>query len=151
MVVRKLVADLAAVAAKTKALAKLWSAKRGGATVLMAEPQTFMNLSGNAVAPLARSKKIAAAKIVVVHDDLDLPLGEVRVSKNASSGGHNGVQSVIDALGTQSFARVRLGIGRSKNIPPEKYVLMRFPREEEAKLPEILAKALAVIENILNQ
>jgi len=152
VVVDEMVERYDAASVNTKLQTKLWTAKIAGATVLMAEPQTFMNLSGNAVAPLMRTKKIAADHLVIVHDDLDLPFGEIRVSKNASAAGHNGVQSAIDALGTKNFIRVRLGIGRPTNDQPiEDYVLTRFNIEEKKQLPEIVDKSILEIEKIFSK
>lgn len=116
------------------------------------KPQTFMNLSGEAVAPFMRSKKLDADSLIVVHDDLDIPFGEIRVSRNASSGGHNGVQSIIDSLGTKDFTRVRLGIGRPpENVLADAFVLQRFKGEEEEKLPGIVYKTIAEIVKIFSR
>lgn len=143
LVVDEMVARYHAVNSNAKQQTKLWTAKIAGATVLMAEPQTFMNLSGHAVAPLVRAKKIALDRLIVVHDDLDLPLGNLRVSRNASAGGHNGVQSLIAALGTKDFIRIRVGIGRPTNDQPiEDYVLARFSAKEKPMLPRILDEAI---------
>lgn len=86
----------------------------GGEKIVLAKPRTFMNDSGAAVAALAHFYKIPAREIIIVHDDKDIPLGELKVQTNRGSAGHNGVQSVIAALGTEDFTRVRVGIG-SKN------------------------------------
>lgn len=148
----ELVTSLDTVPVKTKALAKAWTADRDGVALYLLKPETFMNLSGNAVAPFMRTKKLAAKDLVVTHDDLDLPFGEIRVSRGASSGGHNGVQSVIDSLGTKDFTRVRIGIGR----PPEgsaidDYVLERWSRDEWEKLPGIIKEARKEIEKLFSR
>jgi peptidyl-tRNA hydrolase, PTH1 family len=143
LVVDEIIKRHDAVSSNTKLQTKLWTAKASGATILLAEPQTFMNLSGNAVAPLTRAKKIIPEHLIVVHDDLDLPLGTIRVSRGASAGGHNGVQSIIDALGTKDFIRVRMGIGRPTNDQAiEDFVLTRFSAEEKKMLPEVIDKAI---------
>jgi PTH1 family peptidyl-tRNA hydrolase len=141
--------DDAAVPLKTKADAALWSVKRGAHPVFLMKPNTFMNASGAAVAPFMKMKKVAPAWLIVVHDELDLPFGEVRVSKNSSAAGHNGVQSIIDALSTQEFTRVRIGVGRSAEIPSDKYVLARFTADEKKTLPEIIEKAKDAVEGCL--
>ncbi len=151
-IVDEMVVRYGAAVSNTKLHAKLWTAKIAGATVHLAEPQTFMNLSGHAVAPLGRAKKIAPDHLIVVHDDLDLPLGTIRVSRNASAGGHNGVQSVIEALGSKDFIRVRVGIGRPANDQPiEDYVLARFSVDEKKQLPEIIDKSIVEIEKLFSK
>jgi PTH1 family peptidyl-tRNA hydrolase len=116
--------------------------------VILAKPQTFMNKSGEAVKEI--SKFYPASKLVVAHDDLDLPLGAIRIQKNSSSAGHNGVQSIVDELGTQDFIRLRLGIQIPRfvdsQIPAEDFVLQKFTSDEEKIVIEILEKAKAAIE-----
>jgi peptidyl-tRNA hydrolase len=152
VVVDEMIERYDAAAVNTKLQTKLWTAKVAGATVLMAEPQTFMNLSGNAVAPLVRTKKIATDHLVIVHDDLDLEFGKIRVSRGASAGGHNGVQSVIDALGTKEFSRIRIGIGRPTNDQPiEDYVLTRFSADQKKQLPALIDKTILEIEKLFSK
>ncbi|MBI4363461.1 MAG: aminoacyl-tRNA hydrolase [Candidatus Doudnabacteria bacterium] len=110
--------------------------------VILAKPQTFMNKSGEAVKEIL--KYYPAAQLVVIHDDLDLPLGSIRVQKEASSAGHNGVQSIIDELGTKDFARIRLGI-------EDKEVLEKFTPEEENLVKEVLIKAKDAVETIMSE
>ena len=96
----------------TRFQARLARVDRGSDTWLFVQPQTFMNLSGTSVAPLLRYHNGVPEDLVIVLDDADLPLGRVRIRANGGSGGHRGLASVIEALGTESFARVRLGVGR---------------------------------------
>lgn len=122
-----------------------------GEEVILLKPQTFMNLSGEAVLYLASFLKIKSEDIIVVADDSDLPLGMIRIRKNGSSGGHNGIKSLIYSLKTSNFPRVRIGIGR----PPEDsrvelsdYVLQDFTEEEFKVIRSILddvADALYII------
>ena len=99
--------------------------------IILAKPQTFMNNSGQAVKAIVDYYKIDLENIIVIHDDLDIPIGEYKISKNKNSGGHKGVQSIIDYLGTKDFTRFRIGImTENKKIPTEKFVLERFSREE---------------------
>lgn len=101
--------------------------------VLLVKPLTFMNASGQAVAPLARFYRIEPSSILVIHDDLDLPAGKLRLRPGGSSGGQRGVQSIIEQLGTQDFPRIRVGVGRPPNgMDPAAYVLQNFSKEEEA-------------------
>jgi PTH1 family peptidyl-tRNA hydrolase len=119
--------------------------------VLLAKPQTYMNLSGQAVRKLVDFRRIPLDDLFVVHDDLDLPLGTVRLKTSGGDGGHRGLSSVIEHLGTTTFKRVRLGIGR----PPckemtESYVLSLFDQEEkEPAAAAVTMGAQAVEEAIL--
>jgi len=113
--------------------ADAWAAEVSvrGRRVLLAKPVTYMNRSGMSVKGLLGLHRVGPADIIIVHDDLDLPLGTVRVKKNGGDGGHNGVASVIEELGTKEFARLRLGIGRPpEGIDPVDYVLTPFLGEE---------------------
>jgi PTH1 family peptidyl-tRNA hydrolase len=140
------------VPVNTKLLAVLWTARGNGDTVHFMKPQTFMNLSGTAVAPFVKTKKIEPAQLIVIHDDIDLPLGKIRVSHNASAGGHNGAQSIITSLGTKEFARVRVGIGRPIDGQQiDEYVLGRFSPEEKAKLSIIIDEAITATEKLFSK
>lgn len=86
-------------------------AEFGGERVLFMRPQTYMNLSGDAIAPAAAFYKIPAERVIVVFDDMSLPIGKLRVKRNGSAGGHNGIKSIIAKLGTEKFPRVKIGIG----------------------------------------
>ena len=108
--------------------------------IILLKPQTYMNKSGKEVKSLATKYKIPTTNIWVIHDDIDLPLGTIRVSKNIGSAGHKGVQSIIDELRTKNFSRIRIGIlpkaGKPKNV--EKFVLQKFTKEEEKILSPVL-------------
>ena len=118
---------------RVKSKAIIGEGKYSGRKVILAKPQTFMNLSGQAVSQLARFYKVSFDNILVIHDDLDLPLGMLRIRPNGGYGGQKGVQSIIEQLGTQEFARIRFGIGRPPGrMDPKAYVLEKFlPREAE--------------------
>lgn len=119
---------------------------------ILAKPQLFMNLSGKAVAQIL--KYYPAAQLIVVHDELDLPLGSIRLAKNASPAGHNGVRSIIDEVGTKDFIRVRIGIANpdtQQHLPAEEFVLKNFIDSEENLVKEALAKAAAAIELVRTQ
>jgi PTH1 family peptidyl-tRNA hydrolase len=114
--------------------------------VILAKPQTFMNDSGQAVAPLMRFYKIPNDKLLVVHDDLDLPFGTLRLRPRGGAGGQRGMGSIMVKLDTQDFARLRVGIGRPPGrMDPRDYVLHDFDAEEEAILPEVLDHAVDAI------
>ena len=126
-------------------------------TVVVARPQTFMNASGRAVSALLRAYRLTPDDLVVVHDDLDLPTGRSRVRKGGSSGGHKGIQSIIESIGSPDFSRVRVGIGRppSAEAPHEReknvigYVLGDFDAEERLIIEQTIPKAAAAVECIL--
>jgi PTH1 family peptidyl-tRNA hydrolase len=117
--------------------------------VILAKPQTFMNKSGEAVSEIL--KFYPKAQLVVVHDELDLPLGAIKIQKNISGAGHNGVASIIEQLGTQDFIRIRLGIDNPQTrgqIPGEDYVLQKFTEQEQTIVKEVLEKAKSAIETL---
>ena len=120
-----------------------------GAAVVLAQPQSYMNLSGRAVGQLLRYFNLTAADLVVIHDDLDVPGGRLKLAKGGGAGGHRGVLSITGALNTQEFYRVKMGVGRPPEVmAPEAFVLRPFPREDweaVASLVERAAQAVAVL------
>ncbi len=120
--------------------------------VVLAKPQTFMNLSGQSVQPAASFLKIEPANILVLHDELDLPFGEVRLKVGGGHAGHNGLRSIIQCLGTPEFVRLRIGIGRP---PPEftgavaDFVLANFSGDERANLADVLSRAGGSVLDVL--
>ncbi len=105
---------------------------------MLAKPQTFMNESGQSVSKLRSYYKLDTEDIWVIHDDIDLDFGKVRIALGGSSAGHKGVQSIIDQLWTDQFWRIRVGVGKSDLIPTEEWVLMNF--EDDAKLNDMVDK-----------
>ena len=122
--------------------ARLATGTFAGQRVVLAKPFTFMNASGQAVAALARWYKIDVKReLLVIYDDLDLPFGTLRLRANGSAGGQNGMKSIIEQLGTQEFARLRVGIGRPpEGWDPRDYVLGNWNREQAEQLPELYAR-----------
>jgi peptidyl-tRNA hydrolase, PTH1 family len=115
--------------------------------VILAKPQTFMNESGKAVGALTRYYKIPPERLLVVYDDLDIPLRTVRFRQEGSSGGHRGLQSIINHLSTRQFPRLRLGIGRPPGrMDPAAYVLQDFSEEEKPLLWDVLRLTKDLIE-----
>ena len=116
---------------------------------IIAKPQTFMNSSGKAVKSLVDFYKIRPDNLWVIHDDIDLPINEIRISKNRGSAGHKGVESIIKELKTKDFNRVRIGIlpktGKPKAI--ESFVLQNFTKKEEKIIKEVIDKAIRAIES----
>ncbi|MFZ5646222.1 MAG: aminoacyl-tRNA hydrolase [Bacillota bacterium] len=124
-----------------------------GRTIILAKPQTYMNLSGNSVAALMNWFKIAPSGLVVAYDDLDLPPGKIRLRPQGGHGGHRGVESIIEKIGTGGFSRVRIGIGRPPN--PEydvaDWVLGRLSEEEEKLAGEALERAAEAVITLINE
>ncbi|MBI2092662.1 MAG: aminoacyl-tRNA hydrolase [Deltaproteobacteria bacterium] len=117
--------------------------------VCIAKPQTFMNLSGNSVAAIASFYKIAGVDITVVHDDIDMPLGKIKIVKGAGTGGHNGVDSIISNLGTKDFWRLKVGIGRPpEGFDPADYVLGGFNEDERKLVEKIICTGADVVRKI---
>ncbi len=109
--------------------------------LLLAKPQTFMNAAGRAVRAIASFHRIKPHDILVVSDDIDMEFGKIRFRREGSSGGHKGLESIISALGTDKFSRLKIGVGRDPKIAPDKYVLGKFAAEQKKKLPRILEEA----------
>ncbi len=103
-----------------------------GVDVIFAKPLTFMNLSGNFIRDIINFYKIDLNNVLVIYDDMDLPIGKIRLKDKGSAGGHNGIKSIIQCLGTENFKRLKYGIGRptNKNIPIPDYVLGKFSSED---------------------
>lgn len=120
----------------------------GEQKAILMKPLTFMNRSGNAVWEAIKMNE-EIDNILVIHDDLDLESGVIRIRKAGSSGGHNGVQSIIDRLGSQDFIRLKIGIGRPNRGPAEKYVLRRFNKQERPVMDEAVEIAADAVEEIL--
>jgi PTH1 family peptidyl-tRNA hydrolase len=119
--------------------------------IILAKPQTFMNLSGEAVQKMLAFYKLTADDIIVIHDDLDIEVGKFKVATDSSSAGHNGVQDIIDKLGTQKFLRIRIGIGQKKDgqsciTDTHNYVLQKFTEEEKEKIEGLFGEIKKEIE-----
>ena len=127
--------------------ASLAPGRIGSQHVILVKPMTFMNAAGSAVAAVARFYHVAPADMLVVYDDLDLPLGKIRLRPRGSSGGHNGVKSLIQHLGTTAFPRLRIGIGRPTGpMDPADYVLQDFSPEQEVIMVQARERAIKAIE-----
>ncbi|MBP5209651.1 MAG: aminoacyl-tRNA hydrolase [Clostridia bacterium] len=130
----------------------LWGdAEVGGARALLLKPQTYMNLSGQAVREAADYYKIPPERILVLCDDVSFEVGQMRLRRKGSAGGHNGLKSVIEALGTEAFPRIRLGAGKKPSPETDlaDWVLGGFSPAEKEKLPEVWARAAEAAEMIL--
>jgi len=133
--------------------ARIGSGEVAGEAVILAKPQTYMNLSGESVSRLVQKFDISLDNLIVVHDDLDLPLGKIRIRQGGSSGGHRGVESIIAALDDEAFLRLRIGIGRPGTDRLNQcgedeiisYVLSGFAPEEK----EIVARTIPMVSDAL--
>lgn len=135
---------------KDEAGAKVGVVRFGDEDLVLAKPQTYMNLSGKAVAKLARAYEAEPGDIIIVHDDLDLPQETVRVKRGGGHGGHNGLRSLADALGSSDFLRVRIGIGRPPGRQdPADFVLEPMRRETAEKLADIVPHAAQAVLHVL--
>jgi len=117
-----------------------------GEKVILMKPLTYMNLSGQAVRPLMNYFKIRIEDIVVLYDDMDLPVGKIRLRQKGSAGGHNGIKSIISCLGTSEFNRIKVGVGRPKDgRTVVGHVLNRFEKEEEEDIIFAVQKSVDAI------
>ena len=126
--------------------------KFNGEKIILALPETFMNLSGKAVKSLIANYKLSTKDVWIIHDDFDVELGKLKISENKSSAGHNGIQSIINELKTKDFTRFRIGI-KPKRIPKtlEKFVLKKFTKKELEIIERIDDKAIQVLEFALKE
>ena len=121
-------------------------ATRGGAAVLLLKPATYMNESGRSVAAVWRYYKLAADDVLIIHDDLDLPVGQLRLRATGSSGGHKGLDDVICCIGTDEIPRLRIGIGKVHRDATVEYVLSRFDAQERPLIETAIGRAAEATE-----
>lgn len=136
---------------KTKFKADIGEGIIGGEKVILAKPQTFMNLSGESIRPLRDWYKVPDENIIIIYDDISLPLGKLRLRAKGSAGGHNGMKSIIYQLGTDLFPRLKIGVGapQNENIDLADFVLGKFSKEETKILTESVIKATEAVESIV--
>lgn len=122
-----------------------------GHQLVFCKPQTFMNLSGESVQPLMGFYKIPLEHLIVLHDDIDQPFNQMKIHKNRGHGGHNGIKSITNLMGTMDYTRLKLGVGRPENpnIPVADFVLGKFTNEEFAMMPDFLNRGLDAVESII--
>jgi len=135
-----------------KSGAEVATGRLAGRSVVLAKPRVYMNESGRQVGPLAKFYSVAPADIVVIHDELDIDFGRIRLKLGGGEGGHNGVRSVAAALGTKDFQRVRIGIGRPPGRKdPAAFVLENFNATERAEVPAVCEQAADATELLIAQ
>lgn len=120
-----------------------------GMDVLLVEPLLYMNNSGVAVKDASGRFNIPPGNLIVIHDDLDIEVGKVRIRRKGSSGGHKGVESIIQKLSSKDFPRLKIGIGREGNVTPEDYVLSKFRKNEIARIKDAVEKASDAVTTII--
>ena len=152
MLVDRLSVKLNARFTRLQSRALVASVNFEGNKVFLAKPQTFMNLSGQAVQGLMHYYKISLSNIMIAHDDLDLPLGTIRLRPDGGSAGQKGMNSIIERLGTDEFPRLRLGIGRPPGqMQAPDYVLQDFSRAESVVVAETLNRAVEAVLVFMNE
>lgn len=123
-----------------------------GMPAVLAKPHTFMNESGKAVASLVKAYRISPHELLVAHDDLDLPFGTMRMRVDGGSGGHKGIESISQALGTREYVRLRIGIGRPPgNMDAADYVLENFDRQQMEELPFIMDLGISAVKTWITE
>ena len=130
---------------------RMCSGSIGTEKIVLVEPLTFMNRSGAAVKKIMDKFPVSSENLIVVQDDLDIETGSLKIRKKGSSGGHNGIASIIQSIGTNAFIRVKVGIGRDPNMPADTYVLSRFKKEEQQLIKEAVAEAAQAINCIVTE
>jgi len=152
MVADVLAGRMSAPFKRDRSRARVATGRLGGYPVTLAKPQTFMNLSGRPVAALRTFYKVPADRIVVIHDELDIPFGTIRLKQGGGDNGHNGLRSVTAALGTRDYLRVRIGIGRPPGrMDPADFVLHDFSAAERKVLPDVLERCADAVEVLLQR
>ena len=124
----------------------------GGEKVLLLKPQTFMNLSGESVKAAADFYKVDHEHIIIIYDDISLDVGQLRIRKKGSAGGHNGIKNIIAHLGTQEFPRIKVGVGdKPKKMDLADYVLSRFSKEDRAAMEDAFKEAAKAVEVMITE
>jgi PTH1 family peptidyl-tRNA hydrolase len=131
----------------------LWGQGRvGGESVILAQPTTYMNLSGRAVSALMSYFKLTPGDLVVIHDDLDVPPWRLKIVERGGPGGHRGILDIMATLNTEEFLRVKLGIGRpSGGMPTENYVLSHFPADAAENVARLIERAGAAVDTLIKE
>jgi len=151
MVVDRLAADNGIQSSKVQNKAIVGDGRVAGQRVILAKPQTYMNNSGDAVGPLANFYRMPPENIFVVYDEMDIPLGTIRLREKGGAGGHNGMKSIIQHIG-QDFPRMRLGVGRPPGrMEPPAYLLQDFSSEQLPIVSEMIDEAIRAIETYLQE
>lgn len=150
MVIDQLAKDLECPLSKVQNKAIIGTCKVDGIKVILAKPQTFMNLSGNSISSLLKFYKIDFPQLLLIHDDVDVPFGQIRMRPGGGSAGQKGVESTITQLGSKAFPRLRMGIGQPPGrMDSADYVLQSFDKADENELPEFIERASSAVKCFL--
>lgn len=120
-----------------------------GKRVVFVKPLTYMNRSGIAIKDLCERYGLPSERVIVIHDDIDMEIGKLRLRHRGSSGGHRGVQSIIDAIG-EDFKRIKIGVGRDKDVPADEYVLERFKSDEMVIIGDAIERAIDKVLEVIS-
>ncbi len=151
MVIDRLAEQCGTKVKRKESRALVGQAVVGGERALLAKPQTYMNLSGEAVQPLLLKNELTAERLIVVYDDHDLPWTAVRIRPRGSAGGHHGMESVIRSVGTNEFVRVRVGIDAGSGRAEPDYLLKPMRREQRKDLEELLDYTVQAVASIISE
>lgn len=151
MALDKIADKFGAGSVKTKNKAQIMDCRIAGKRVLLVKPQTYMNLSGEAVGPISRYYKVAKENVFVIFDDISLPVGGIRLRKKGSAGGHNGIKSLISHLGSEDFPRLKIGVGAKPHPDADlkNHVLGGIPKEQLSDFEKALDNAVLATEEML--
>lgn len=152
LVVEQLAGAGARFKSHKRSKAVMWEGRIDGRRTVLVKPTTYMNDSGQAVAPLCAFYKVEPEQVVVVHDELDLPFGSIRLKQGGGDNGHNGLKSLRRSLGTGEFFRARVGIGRPPGrMEPAAFVLRDFSAAERAEIPELVDRTADAVAALMTQ
>jgi peptidyl-tRNA hydrolase, PTH1 family len=143
------VAERHGIAFTDKKACRLGRGSLSGQDVLLIEPLLYMNVSGPVVKGILRKSNARPGSLIVIHDDLDMETGKLRIRNTGSSGGHKGVESIIQSISSKDFIRIKLGIGREAGIPVEDFVLRKFKRDEISVIKDAIKKAADAVSLII--
>lgn len=153
MAADKIISEFGATKEKLKSNAYISECNIGNKRILIVKPQTFMNLSGQAVRDVAKFYKIPNDKIIVMFDDISLDVGKIRMRRNGSHGGHNGMRNISECMSTNDIMRIKIGVGKKPH--PEydlkDWVLSRFSKDDQANLDSALTKTVAAVREIVTR
>ncbi len=152
MVIDNLARQLDIQLKRVKSKAIIGTGKLGDNSIILAKPQTYMNASGESISPLLRYYKVPLQNLIIIHDDLDISFGTIRIRPSGGTGGQKGMKSIVSKLGSQEIARIRIGIGRPPGrMDPADYVLHDFNSDQIALKDEILDKASQAVITFIHE
>ncbi|HET6514402.1 MAG TPA: aminoacyl-tRNA hydrolase [Thermodesulfovibrionales bacterium] len=136
---------------KTRGAYNVGKGSMGDKDIILLEPLTFMNRSGLAVRDIMKRYHVLPENLIVIQDDIDMEIGKLKIRKRGSSGGHRGVESIIETIGTRDFARVKIGVGREAGVSVEDYVLRKFKKDDIPLIRGAIVRAADAVEAIVKE